>query len=644
MNTISVTTFRQEPVKKTSLNITILDVDSFKIFGNFNLTDLLTKTPGITMLSTGAAISKPVIRGAYGNRVLVLLNGLKFDNQQWQEEHGLGLNDLGIGRVEIVKGPMSVLFGSEAMGGIINIIEENKVDKGQKLMDAQLRINSNTLGGLLQFGIRSNVKKYWTRFRVGVENHADYSDGRNKRVLNSRFDGYALKYSLGFKNKTWESVNNYAGSFNRFGFIFNDIYTFVKPDYRWSRNLRENPNHMVVLNILSSQNQIYLKDLSVLNINAGFQSNLRMENEGGGKISLNMHLTTFQYLAKWDKKINASSHFIISNLLAGETNANYGSRKIIPDARMFESNIGFYLENKSGENWIFENGISVGAKKIRTLFTPDVNSPDKMIAPFTKGRIYYNAFTGITYLNRNGWNVKTNVASGVRIANLAELSSNGLHEGVFTYEIGNPNFKPEQVFSVNTYIAKSAKKLEIYFSPFYNRYFNYIYLAPTVDSWFGFPIYRYRQQNATQYGAEISVLVTLLNSLQLGINASGMVSKTADGYYTPFIPANKISPNFNYSLTQIKKYKLRFFGSSDFVQSQKMLAVGEKGAKKYQLLNLGLSVQFYSGKNQFDLSLAGNNLLNQAYIDNLSRFKNFGLYNIGRNFVLNFKYTWGNKN
>jgi iron complex outermembrane receptor protein len=111
-------------VKETSFNIQSLSIGKIRQSGALNISDALSKLPGISQLTTGPAISKPVIRGLYGNRVLAVLSGLKFDNQQWQDEHGLGLNDVGIDRIEVIKGPASLLYGSEAIGGILNIIEE----------------------------------------------------------------------------------------------------------------------------------------------------------------------------------------------------------------------------------------------------------------------------------------------------------------------------------------------------------------------------------------------------------------------------------------------------------------------------------------------------------------------------------------
>src|SRR5678816_386709 len=92
MKEVVVSGIRTSLVKETSFNIQSLSIGKIRQSGALNISDALSKLPGISQLTTGPAISKPVVRGLYGNRVLAVLSGLKFDNQQWQDEHGLGLN------------------------------------------------------------------------------------------------------------------------------------------------------------------------------------------------------------------------------------------------------------------------------------------------------------------------------------------------------------------------------------------------------------------------------------------------------------------------------------------------------------------------------------------------------------------------
>lgn len=637
LQSVIVTAYKDKPSRETSLSITTLKMDSLNYEGHFNLSDLVSKTPGVNMLSTGIGIVKPVIRGLYGNRILILISGLKFDNQQWQEEHGLGLSDFGLSKVELIKGPMSVLYGTEAIGGIINLVEEEKPKPMTHESDVSMKLNSNTLGGILQAGYKVNNGRTWWRIRAGIENNADYSDGNNKRILNSRFDGYHLKTTFGFQKNNWTSTTNLLSSFSRFGFIFNDIYTFLTPDNRWSRNLNDNPAHLVLLNILSSENKFILKNDSKLSLNIGIQSNSRMENEGSGKISLNMHLFTAQYLLKWEKLVSLKNRIIVSNFGSFEDNKNFGSRKIIPDAKMQESNLSVYLETTKGQHLIFENGIGIGEKYIKTYFTATVNSPDKEVHPFSKFSPYYNLFSGLTYFPNNQFNIKANIATGVRIANLAELSSNGLHEGIFTYEIGDPKLKNEQNISLNLYAMYSFGDFQIYASPFYNYFINYIYLTPTNETWFGSPVYRYKQQNAKQFGSELTLSFKSEQSFQYSLSYSGMISKTADGNFTPFNPTQKITPSIYFKWKGNRSKDVLFFANIDYYFPQKNIAPNEIPTSDYALLNAGLSTSWKTMGKTFYISLSGNNLLNNAYYDHLSRFKYFGLLNIGRNIAIQLK-------
>lgn len=655
MDEIIVTGFIPESIAKTSLNVTSLSVPANQLKGHFTLAELMAKTPGISLLSTGIGIAKPVIRGASGNRVLILLNGLKFDNQQWQEEHGLGLGDLGVGKVEIVKGPMSVLFGSEALSGVINILDEGKPSQPGMNSFVSSKFNSNTLGLSLQYGFEKMDQSGWSRLRFGAEQHADYSDGLGNRVLNSRFDGYALKYARG-KFRTglkkpwkWRVENTFSSSLNRFGFIFNDVYTFIKPDSRWSRSFSLNPCHIVLFNIFSSQHQIEFDSKTLLSVNAGIQSNERMENEGGGQISLNMHLLTLQYLAKLLKKLKGNRQFFLSNMLVLENNMNFGGRKIVPNANMAETNFSGYYESKLGKLVTTELGLGLGYKFIKTFVTETVNSSEKEIGPFTKQSPYFNLFTGAS-IQIERLNFKVNISTGVRVPNLAELSSNGLHEGINTYEVGNPNFKNERLIALNSQLNFNHTKFKFSFSPFLNKYSNYIYLAPSDEKWMGlYPKWYYKQQDATQYGAEIAISAVIHRAWQISLAGSMMDSKTADGKYTPYIPSNKLSPGISYEIYFSKtKLYMEIGVSADFVKAQtKLFSASSKatsfveiGSANYNLLNSNVTFKWNRTKHNVHLSLSGNNLTNQQYFDNLSRFKNYGLYNIGRNIAFALKYTF----
>lgn len=635
LDEVVITSYQKEKNSESSLNIQGIPVNTGSTSGTFSISDVLSSQPGLDVIGTGNAISKPVLRGAYGSRLLVLISGLKFDNQEWQDEHGLGLPSMGLERVEVVRGPMSVLYGSEAIGGLINTIEEGAPRVGTREQDLSVSLNSNTLGGQLQYGIRENLGQSWWRLRIGVENNGDYSDGNSNRVLNSRYDGYYLKASYGFTKESWTSTNHFMSTANRFGFIFNGVYNFIEPDARWSRQLGENPAHLVFLNLLSSENEIRLPNGDVLNLRIGIQSNERMENEGSGAISLNMHLFTAQSLARYQVQLSENHNLTLSNLLSYEHNINFGARKIVPNAHLFESNLSAYSKYRITDQLTWENGINFGTKYISTLPTPTVNSSDKELTPFKVNKPYANGMTGIVFRPSINWLMKLNAATGVRVPNLAELSADGLHEGIYTYEIGNPNLKNEHSVALNAEATFTRGNWQLFITPFYSRYYDYIYLAPTMEEWFGFPVYRYRQQNSNQYGTEAGVRYGT-DQNHLNVSYENVVNRLDDGSYTPFLPAQKIKSSLRFSFP--------YFGGDTHINvegiycfDQNKTALNESPTTDYFLLNAGLE---YRWNKRHEFILKVDNLTNTAYQSHLSRLKNYGILNMGRNINLTYAYSF----
>ena len=631
---VVVSGIRTSLVKETSFNIQSLPVAKIRQSGALNVSDALSKLPGISQLTTGPAISKPVIRGLYGNRVLAVLSGLKFDNQQWQDEHGLGLNDVGIDRIEVIRGPASLLYGSEAIGGILNIIEEAPNKPGEKNGDVNVGLFSNTYGLSVDGGISSATEKKNWGIRVGLNSNADYSDGDNNRIRNSRFAGYYLKGTYGFIKNKWTSSNHFMSSLDNFGFITADNSNSFLYDGRWSRSMK-GPHHTVFLNILSSQNKISLKKSS-LDVNAGFQSNLRLEDEGGNHISLNMLLSTFLWHIMWNKQLNANTELVLSNNSQFENNTNYGSRIIIPDANTTESGFSAFIKSKK-KKLVFETGIGFSVRSIHTFETPGVNTPDKAIAPFNKTLPSLNGSVGFAWNPTNNWNLKTNIGTGFRSGNLAELSSDGLHEGTLRYEIGDPNLKIEQNINSEVSVNYSSRYFQFSVAAYLNHFLDYIYLAPTGTQYLGFDVFRYKQFNANLYGSEsmLAINFPFYERLRFETNFSTVTGKLSDGTYLPFIPPPKWTQQLQLKCKQGKRLNNVSFlviTEEHFVQDHP--AEFETPTSAYWLLNVGINGNWKTKRRTFIFSITGNNLLNRNYYDHLSRFKEYGIHNIGRNIIV----------
>ncbi|WP_276134252.1 TonB-dependent receptor plug domain-containing protein [Polluticoccus soli] len=629
---IEATTSRQ-----SCLNIVPLSRTELEFTSPNNLSDALSTVPGINQMRTGIAISKPVIRGLYGNRVLVLLSGLRFDNQQFQDEHGLGLSQIGIDRVEVIKGPASILYGTDAVGGIINIIEETPDLQG-KFLDVNTRMYSNTLGTLTNVGYSSLKNNKWWRIRAGIETHADYLDGKGDRVLNSRNNGYYLKAGYGFKKGSWEQNNAYNFSYSQMGFIMEGLPQFFDEDNRGARAM-SGPHHNVLLNVFSSQNTFDLKS-SKLKINAGIQSNRRKEDEGGGEISLDMHLLSLLENARWEKPVSNNLQFVVNQQLTYENNTNYGKRILIPDAQMAENNLGAFLHYNLNKV-VIEAGAGYNYKRIQTFKTGILNvgndnTPDTSLGPISNNRGSFNMIAGLSYSPARWLLVKSNIATGNRAPNLAELSSNGLHEGTYRAEIGNPVLDMEQNINGDLEIELTGKKLFVSASGFYNHFANYIYLTLSEEpDWYGFPRYRYIQQDATLYGGEMIATVTPLNNLNIKETFSAVKGEFTTGGNLPFIPAFRSVSSVNYSRSDNTGRQLFFVEPElEYVFPQNDPAQFETTTVDYALVNIHAGTTARIKGNNVRLQASCKNLLDKAYTDHLSRIKYYGLYNQGINFII----------
>lgn len=633
---VIVTGFQANSPKYTSLNIEAYSVNEMKEHAPLNLSDALSKVTGMSQITTGNSISKPVIRGLYGNRILILLSGARFDNQQWQDEHGLGLSQIGIEKIEVIKGPASLLYGSDALGGVINVIEEKPLKEGKK-WDFGTSLFSNSMGSLTDMGYSKKRKSNWWRMRVGAENHADYSDGKNQRVLNSRNSGYYLKVGIGFDKAKWKQENAYNFSYNQYGFILEELSSFMDKDKRWNYSMT-GPHHIVFLNLVNSQNTFLLKK-SILKINAGLQSNKRMEDEGSGQISLNMHLFSALQNLKWEKNLSQHIDFVFNQQFSFENNTNYGGRIIVPDANMLEANGAAYFKFYFSPI-ILEAGVGANAKNIHTFATAPLNSPNEKIQPFSKNHGTANALLGLTYNPKDWLTIKANSATGYRAGNLAELSSNGIHEGVYRYELGNPNLKVEQNLNSDLSLEMDKSNWFVSLSGFYTKFQNYIYLAPTSEKFYSYQVFRYRQQNAILQGFELQSKLKPKFSppIEWKESIAFTQGKLQDGGNLPFIPACKIATSLRFQKRQKNKNE-KFYFEPEFlyVFAQNNPAQFETRTPQYFLLNVYSGIILPTKSGTWELSCAVKNATNKAYADHLSRLKNFGILNQGINFIFNIR-------
>lgn len=609
--------------RETSHRVEVMPAREMREHGALSVSDAVADLPGVSQLTTGVGISKPVIRGLYGNRLQVNLLGLRFDNQQWQDEHGLGLGTDGVDRVEVIKGPAALQYGSEAMGGVLNILEQPPAPVDSFTQDARLQLFSNTRGISAGYGASHSGPASWWRVHGGADSHADYSSAGDTRVVNSRFASYSLKAAHGVRKNRWNSTNSALFSLSQFGFVFDSLANDVDDD-RMSRSF-QGPHHTVVVGMFATENTVYGERVK-WKVNAGWISNKRQEQEGGNKISLDMLLNTASLSAQAATGLGAHGTWTNGASFLYQTNTNLGSRVIVPDATTLEASLFSHVRQSFGRSTL-EGGLRVDRRNIKAVPTLSLD------LPFDKAWTAINGSMGLAWDPAEELNLKANVSSGYRSGNLAELGSDGLHEGTHRWEIGDQDLSVEQNFCAEIGLTYEwMEQVELTASLYRNAFNDYIYLTPTGTDTLGLAIYRYVQADAVLQGGEATLDVhpRALKWIDITASYSHIDAEQTDGSPLPFIPADRLSAGLKLVTHGRSWLKIGL----DQVFAQDHPAQFETATPAYLLWNASAGTDLGWNGHPLEIALICNNLTDERYVDHLSRFKYFGLYDIGRNISL----------
>lgn len=616
--------------------------------GAINLSDGITQIAGVESLTTGVGIGKPVIRGLSSNRVLVYTQGVRLENQQYGDEHGLGISSKGIGSVEVIKGPASLLYGSDAIGGVLYLNPERYAAAGETNAALEADYFSNTLGYQTSLMAKTSGEKLKFLVRGSYAAHSDYEDGNDTRVTNTRFNEKDIKAGLGFQDKNYKADLRY--NFNRSEIGIPEEIGVQSKDKDPLLPYQKIDNH-----ILSLDNKFYFPNSSI-DLKLGYQYNDRKEfeehheehhegeeeheeeeehreEEAGDEPALEMHLETLNYNLKYNLPKIGNFETITGIQGMYQTNRNFGEEILIPDAETMDFGI-FATTHYHLENWDFQGGVRFDNRNIET---EEFQAEDgDLIESIDRSFNSFNAALGAKYHFNQKFIARLNLASGFRAPNLSELTSDGNHNGANRYEIGNPELDNEQNFQIDLSLEWRNEHFEAFVNAFSNNVNDYIFINPTGEMIEEEPVFKYEQANANLYGGEVGVHIHPhpLDWLHLESSFETVTGKLNDGGYLPLIPANSLTNTlrieFEGGETFMEKYTFVRL-KNVFDQSNPGRFETETGG--YSLLGAGVGTVLKLDKLQIDLNLSGTNLLNKTYISHLSRLKPDGIFNIGRNIM-----------
>jgi iron complex outermembrane recepter protein len=619
-----------------AVKIDVLKIDHLTTKSTANFSEVLTRVPGVDMISKGSGVSKPVIRGLSMNDILVLNNGVRFENYQYSSHHPLGIDEFGIEDVEIIKGPASLLYGSDAIGGVINLIKEKPAPVNTISGDYNLQLFSNSLGMTNNFGLKAASKKVFGGIRIGQKTNADYLQGGGDFVPNSRFNELSFKVNTGYTDKRGTFNLFYDFNNQKLGMVEDEaIAEVIKRGRKNEIWYEEFNNHL-----LSSQNKLYFGKLK-LDINAAYQ-NSELTHFGEADVyEIQMQLATLTYETILHLPSGMNSEYIIGFQGLNQKNKNINNREtlLLPDAETNNYSAFGLLQYTFFKKLKIQTGLRYDNKSVTTQSIGSQADPETFRPSLNK---YFGSFSGslgATYNYSEFLLFRANFAAAYRTPNLAELTSKGPHE--LRFEVGDQNLVPENSYETDLNIHYHIDNFLFDIAGFYNIIENYIFISPTGEtSSLGMNIYKYKQADSHLIGGEIGFHFHpgSMKWLSFEPTFSLVTGKQRSGDYLPFIPAHKLQFELRAekgNLLFLKKVFISVFTNTAFDQNN--AAEEETATKGYTLLDLSIGGNIKIRKQLVSIILSGNNLFDKKYIDHLSTLKEVGLFNPGRNIVLSLK-------
>ncbi|HEY0610457.1 MAG TPA: TonB-dependent receptor, partial [Chitinophaga sp.] len=527
-------------VKQNPAPISVIRRDYLDQHISTNIIDAIAKIPGVNQLTTGPAISKPYIRGLGYNRVVVIGDGVRQEGQQWGDEHGIEIDDYNVGKIEVLKGPASLVYGSDALAGVVNIVPPAILPEGS--VKGNFAANYLTNNGQVSYhaDLGGNQNGFsWSVYGTQKWAH-DYKNKYDGYVFNSRFKNTNYGASIGL-NKQWGYSRLSFTSFNQnLGLVEGDRDSLgrftqvvavngaeeekVADNFKsYTMNMpQQKINHQKIV----WDNNLYLHNGGRLGITLGYQYNQRREYEdvlAPDEPGLRLQLKTFNYSLKYFLPEMAGWQTTIGVNGMQQNNRISGDEFLIPNYDLFDFG-AFAITRKTFNKLTLSGGFRFDTRSLKgkALYLDEEGAPIQQpkdgsitkFAAFDRNFSNVSGSVGISYEASDRVVLKLNAARGFRAPNIAELAANGVHEGTIKYEYGNNNLKPEVSTQVDGGVEFNTQHVSLGANVFYNHISDFIFSRkllsaagtdsiPAEDNDDGFSAFKYQQTNANLYGGEL---------------------------------------------------------------------------------------------------------------------------------------------
>jgi iron complex outermembrane receptor protein len=670
--------------------IPIISIDNKYLTQNTstNAIDAISRTPGVSALSTGPNVSKPFIRGLGYNRILTLFDGVRQEGQQWGDEHGIEMDQFLIDRIEVIKGPASLIYGSDALAGVVNLLPANPLPQG--VIKGDIQTNYQTNNGLIagSANVAGNSKGFIWGARASHKEATNYQNKYDGRVYNTGFKETDFNVNAGI-NRKWGYSHLNASAFDNLQEIpdgsrdsttrkftkqiteADTLRPIVSPSELKSYSITALHQHVQHYRAFLNNNFIIRQ--SKLAVNVGYQQSIRKEYahpQAPDVAGLYLKLNTITYDIKYylpDKK--GFESIVGINGMYQTNNTNKATEFVIPNYKLFDFAPFAFLKRNFGKCDIaagarydtrsFSNSSMYTTTNSANGFDIIVSGKDTVGAThqFTNYKHIFSGFSGsigTTFNVSEKILFKINIARGFRAPNISEISANGIHPGTGFDQLGNPNFKSEFSLQEDVGFFYDDNHISTSIELFNNNISNYIFNQKLQSKHGGdstitqaggnYPVFKFQQTNAQLYGGEARIDIHphpldwlhFENSLSIvyALNLGGNGVKVNDSTrYLPYIPpihtTSELRAEFRKKVKCFANIYIKFGMQWYAEQNRAFLAYNtETKTPAYTLLNAGFGSNIVNKKGilLFTIGVFGTNLADVAYQNNMSRLKYFYKY------------------
>ena len=630
-------------LKHSTAPISVVTGKELRETTSTNVIDAVAKQPGMAQVTTGGGISKPIIRGLGYNRIIVMNEGVRQEGQQWGDEHGVEVDGNGVGSVEILKGPASLMYGSDAMAGVLILHDAPSPLDGEVRTNVSTEYQTNN--GLFAYSldVAGNQKGFVWDGRFSDKMAHAYKNKYDGYVAGSQFRERAGRLMIGL-DKRWGHSHLTWTCFHLTPSIIEGERDEDTGALEWATDCHKTYSKTLPFQQVKHYKVVWDNSLNLskgfLKTIVGYQQNRRQEFEESAddyEVFFKLHTVTYdvRYLTHdfdgWKLAVGVNGMW--------QKSQNLGEEALIPEYRLFDFG-GYGTVSKEWERWTVNGGVRYDTRHLK--YDQKKN------------------FDGVTGSVGAVWNanehldVRMNVARGFRAPNMSELGADGVHEGTVRYELGSANLKSEYSWQADLGVDFTSHYVSAQLALFANRISNYIF-TKRVDVVMeeGYNTYQYTQGDARLLGFEAGVDVHPIHRLHFGNTFSYVdarqLNQSEETRYLPFTPAPRWTSEVKYEITHHGKWLNNAYvalGLECYLRQNHYYKADqtETATPSYTLLNLSAGTDLMIRKKKVaELYVTADNLFNQAYQSHLSRLKytdmnvatgRMGVYNMGRNVVM----------